>query len=195
MFLEIILSLATISLFALFALRPTFLTISSLMKEIKTKKETIAKMDTKIRNLQTAQNILEQEFLRIPILETAVPLFSQPQNFSHQIEGIALTTNVQILGIRIDETLLKGDSVAKGQTAKKTSAFPSDIGATDFSVSAIGSYQNLSNFLNSIENLRNPVKIDILGINLSKREEGNILTLVISGKVPYLGKIHTEPKQ
>ncbi len=175
MFLEIILSLVTISFFSVFALRPTFLTISALLKEINTKKETVVKMDTKIKNLQTAQNVLRQESARIPILEFAIPQFPQPQNFAHQIEGVAATTQTQILGIRVDETSLKGELPAK------------DPGAMGFSVSTTGNFQNLFSFLKNLENLRSPIKVDILGMSLSKREEGNILTLVVTGKVPYLG--------
>ena len=174
MFMEIILSLVTISFFSIFAIRPTFLTISTLLKEISTKKETVIKMDTKIKNLQTAQKILDQESLRIPILELSVPPFPQPQIFVHQVEGIASTTQAIVLGIRIDETSLKGVVPVKDQEAM------------GFSVSATGSFQSLFSFLKNLENLRSPVKIDILGINLSKKEEGNTLTLIVTGKVPYL---------
>lgn len=187
MFMEVILSLVTISFFGVFALRPTFLTISTLLKEINTKKETITKMNTKIKNLQTAQQILSEESLRIPILELSVPTFPQPQIFVHQIEGIAAGANVSVLGIRVDETSLKGDVPIKSQTVKSDSKFPANIGSMGFSVSTSGSFQNLSSFLKNLENLRSPIKVDLLGINLSKREEGNILTLVVSGKVPYLG--------
>ena len=175
MFLEIILSLVTISFFSIFALRPTFLAISTLLREIDTKKETVTKMDTKIKNLQTAQNILSQESARIPILELSIPVFPQPQNFVHQIEGITSTAQVEVLGVRVDETLLKGDLPVKDQ------------GEMSFSVSATGSFQNLFSFLKNLENLRSPVKIDVLGISLAKQEAGNVLTLVVTGKVPYLG--------
>ena len=175
MFLEIILSLVAISFFSIFALRPTFLTIAVLLKEINTKKETVIKMDAKIKNLQTAQNILNQESLRIPILELSIPAFPQPQNFAHQIEGIASTAPVEVLGIRVDEIPLKGDVPVKDQ------------GEMGFSVSTAGSFQNLFSFLKNLENLRSPVKINVLGISLAKQEQGNILTLVVTGKVPYLG--------
>lgn len=177
MFLEIILSLFAISFFSIFAIRPTFLTISTLLKEINSKKETVTKMDTKIKNLQTAQKILDQESLRIPILELSVPAFPQPQRFVHQIEGIAMAAQVQVLGIRVDETPLKGDTPVKDQEMM------------GFSVSATGSFQGLFSFLKNLENLRSPVKIDILGISLAKQEQGNILTLVVTGKVPYLGGV------
>ena len=174
MFLEIILSLVTISFFGIFALRPTFLTISTLLKEINSKKDTVAKMDTKIKNLQTAQNILNQESLRIPIVELSIPILPQPQTFVHQIEGSASIAQVQILGIRIDETLLKGAALIDDQSMM------------GFSVSATGSFQNLFSFLKNLENLRNPIKIDVLGISLTKQEMVNVLTLVITGKIPYL---------
>lgn len=174
MFMEIILSLITISFFGIFALRPTFLTISTLLKEINSKKETIAKMDTKIKNLQTAQNILSQESLRIPMVELSIPVLPQPQTFVHQIEGSATTAQVQILGVRIDETPLKGNTSVK------------DENMMGFSVSATGSFQNLFSFLKNLENLRNPIKVDVLGVSLTKQETGNILTLVVTGKIPYL---------
>lgn len=174
MFMEIIFSLITISFFGIFALRPTFLTISTLLKEIDSKKETIAKMDTKIKNLQTAQNILNQESLRIPIVELSIPVLPHPQTFVHQIEGSASMAQVQILGVRIDETSLKGNTLIKDQEMM------------GFSVSATGSFQNLFSFLKNLENLRNPIKIDTLGISLIKQETANILTLIVTGKVPYL---------
>lgn len=187
MFLEIILSLSAISFFSIFALRPTFLTIAALLKEINTKKGTVITMDTKIKNLQTAQNILSQESLLIPILELSIPAFPQPQNFVHQIEGIAVAAQVEVLGIRVDETLLKGDAPVKDRAEKSDSSFPANTGNMGFSVSATGGFQNLFSFLKNLENLRSPVKIDILGISLAKKEQGNILTLVVTGKVPYLG--------
>lgn len=104
MFLEIILSLAAISFFSIFAIRPTFLTIAELLKEINTKKETAAIMDTKIKSLQTAQEILNQESIRIPIIDLSVPKSPQPQIFVRQIEGAASTAKVKVLGIRVDET-------------------------------------------------------------------------------------------
>lgn len=187
MFLEIILSLAAISFFSIFAIRPTFLTISTLLKEVSSKKETLTKMDTKINNLQTAQQILGQESSRIPIVDLSVPTLPQPQIFVHQIEGAAATAQVQILGIRVDETPLKGTVPAKNAAAKDVSGFPVGVNGMGFSVSATGSFQNLFTFLKDLEDLRSPVKISILGISLSKVERGNILTLVVTGMIPYLG--------
>jgi hypothetical protein len=84
-FLELILTLVTISFFALFALKPTLLTIIELLREIEAKEETVEKMDTKIQNLQQAQTLYIQEAARIKLLETAIPDKPAPDLFVRQI--------------------------------------------------------------------------------------------------------------
>jgi len=49
-YLELILSITTIICFSLFAIKPTILTIIQLNKEIKSKEETLAKINQKISN-------------------------------------------------------------------------------------------------------------------------------------------------
>ena len=51
-YLEILLSLFTISILGIFAIRPTTITIGKLYNEIKAKEETIKRMDQKIQNLK-----------------------------------------------------------------------------------------------------------------------------------------------
>src|SRR3989304_278866 len=71
-YIEILLSLATISIFAVFALRPTLLTIAELIKEIDTKKQTLIKMEDKIENLSSAHTLYDRERSRINILLTSI---------------------------------------------------------------------------------------------------------------------------
>lgn len=186
MFLEILLSLTTISFFSLFALRPTALTISQLLKDIKMKEGTVAKMEQKIENLETAQLLLENENARLPIINSAVPNSPKPDVFSRQIEALASKNSVTILGISIGETVLLGKPLTQ-KVSKEFTPLPQDSLGMDFTVNAKGSYQNLFTFLKEIENLRLPVLIDSVGLNLSKSEEEKILTLVVSGRTPYLG--------
>ncbi|MEJ2441504.1 MAG: hypothetical protein P8Y06_01110, partial [Patescibacteria group bacterium] len=61
MFLELLLTLVTVSFFAAFALRPTLLTIIELLKEIDTKEETLTKMSTKIQEIRKKLDKLEKE--------------------------------------------------------------------------------------------------------------------------------------
>ena len=86
MFLEILLSLASISILSLAALRPTIITITELIKEIETKKDIIEKMDKKIETLTKAQFLYDQEISRIRLLETSIPKEPYPDAFLQQLE-------------------------------------------------------------------------------------------------------------
>lgn len=190
MFLEILLSLTTISFFGIFALRPTLLTISQLIVDIKFKKETVSKMDTKIKNLETAQQILDKETFRLSLLSSSVFDTPRPEIFARQVEGLSSKNFVNILGITVGDVAILGKIKAvKASTELKP--LPEDALGVDFSTSATGSYQQLYSFLQDIENLRIPLKIDSYSITSSKVNEQTLLTLVVSGRIPYLGNQET----
>ena len=60
-FLEIILSLSTIIIFLLFALKPTVITIVSLLQQIREKQDTLSGLTQKVSDLQKANNRLTHE--------------------------------------------------------------------------------------------------------------------------------------
>lgn len=188
MFLEIILSLITIAAFAAFALRPTVLTITQLLEEIEAKEETIEKMDTKIRNLQTAQNIYSQEQARLALLDQAVPENPSPETFVRQIEGLASTRNVSVLGMSVGEVVLVGPVEEKKRSSSDNEPLPQSANEVSFSVSVQGDYQQLSTFFSDLNNLRRPLKIDSINFNSAETEEGQTLVLVVQGRVPYLNQ-------
>lgn len=174
MFLEILLSLVTISIFGVFALRPTILTIAGLYQEIKTKKETLSQMDSKITSLQSAQNTLNEQSAILPILETSIPTDPKPEDFIRQIRGLANKDSVSISGFSIEKVTLKGEATSEG------------TGAMSFSGAVAGNYTNLLTFLQDLENLRMPVSISLFNLSLAKDKEAVGLGLAISGSVPYL---------
>lgn len=187
MFLEVILSLITIAFFAIFALRPTLLTIAELVKDIEAKKQTVSKMDTKISNLQKAQDIMIQEEAKISLLRTAIPDKPSPEIFVRQIEGLVAKHSVNILGMSIGEAVLVGEEKVQRKKTEVTE-LPLGAGSLSFSVSVTGNYQSIISFLSDLENLRMPVKIDAVNIVSSNDEEGAGLVLVATGRIPYLKK-------
>lgn len=194
MFLEAGLSLVTILIFTLFALRPTLITIAALVREIRTKEETIKKMDEKIANLDAAEIIFTQEEQKINIVRSAVPKGPEPESFLRQLEGLSQTTNASVLGVSFGEVTLLGQEPAK-KTKDELKALPEGASALTFSVSVIGDYSALSKFLADIENLRRPINIDAAGINSSQTPQGTTLTLVISARTPYIQTIIVKEKE
>jgi hypothetical protein len=186
MFLEILLSSFTIIFFGLFALRPTLLTIAELYRQVKSKEETVQKLDQKINALAQSQTFFTSQSTKISLIGQVAPSSPSPETFIRQLEGVALKNNTKILGISVGEVVLKGETIIK-KGSNDFSTLPEGAKGLSFSISANSDYFSLNNFLNDLEKLRRPIKIDNLAFNSSFVGEKRVLVLVISGRVPYLG--------
>lgn len=182
-FLEVMLSISTITVFIFFALKPTVLTIISLTKEINEKKTTLEALTLKVNNLETATNILDQNIAVLPDIETAVSTPPNPDIVSKQIQGIAAKNSVTLLGLSVGQVTLSGKDVTK--TKKSSDLKPLGAGEMPISISVRGDYLSLSSFLKDLENLRVIIKVDSLGINASSTEIGQIMVAVVAGRVPF----------
>jgi len=184
MFLEILLSLSAIAIFGVFALRPTFLTIAQLLRQIQEKEDIIIQMDQKIANLSAAQRLFIQEATSIALLNEAVPNQANPDSFVRQIEAAVNRTNVSVIGMSISEVSLVGEPEIK--KVKDTGDFPTEASQMSVSVSMSGSYQPLTSFLSDLENLLRPLLIDSVSLNAIATDEGQKLVLLIAGRVPFI---------
>ncbi|MCX6703879.1 MAG: hypothetical protein NTZ07_00325 [Candidatus Woesebacteria bacterium] len=184
-FLEIILSLSTIIIFLLFALKPTVVTIVDLMQQIKEKQATLAGLTQKVNDLQKASGLLQQNQAFIPIINIAVPSLPKPNILAEQVLGLAAKDSVDILGFSVNQITLVG--VETGKAPSDFKALPGNAKEMSFSISVRGPYSNLTAFINDFENLRITSKIDTLGVGASVTDKGLVIVTVISGRVPFLG--------
>lgn len=184
-FLEIILSLTTITIFLSFALKPTVLTIISLVQQIQEKKTTLTALNLKIKNLQTAETVLTQNEAAAGDVDIAVSSRANVDIVSKQIQGLAAKDSVAILGFSVGQTVLVGAN----PSSKKSSDYkpiPGNPGEMQISLSIKGTYLNIASFVKDFENLRVAIKIDSLGINSSQTDSGQVIVAIISGRVPFL---------
>src|SRR3972149_9457050 len=185
MFLEILLSLVTISLFSLLALRPTLITIAELIKEIESKKETVAQMEGKIENLSQAQTVWDQEINKIRLLETSIPKNPIPDGFIRQIEGLAFKDSVSVLSMSTAEITLVGKD--KGEVEETLDGLVlGTSGEVVYSARVAADYQELLSFLSDIDKMRRPTNIESLTIDMTKTDQGLQLVLVMKGSIPYM---------
>ena len=187
-FLEILLSIGTIILFIAFAVRPTVITISQLLTELKNKEDTISQMDTKIKNLQIAQSLLSQNINQLVLLDTAVPSQPTPDVQLRQYEGLAKNNNATVLSLSSGEVSVIGQGTPpKVEIGQKTMP----AGSKSFSISGTfsGDYPSLSGLLSDIENLRRPILLDSVSFSSIQTQTGKKVVLSISGRVPYITEI------
>lgn len=185
MFLEILLSLTTITFFSVFALKPTLVTVSQLIKDNNEKQKIIKQMDQKIENVVTAQKIYDQNNEKIPLIEQSIPNLPTPENLLQQIEGVAYMNSVNVVSSSVDEIVLVGKDNKK-TSDNRIKDVPENVNYINFSISVTGSYLSLYNFLLNLENLRRPIIINSINLNSSKGDQKEIILMLISGQTPYI---------
>jgi hypothetical protein len=198
-YLEMLLSLATVSILAIFALRPTVVTIAKLVKEIESKKKTIATMDEKIQNLKDAQSLYNQEKDNITLLEISIPKGPNPDIFTRQIEGLSGKHQIGVTRMSVGEATILGKQT-QDQSKKKGEVATMPLGANGLAFSinttiTLEQYLSSSNFLSDFEKLRRPPKIDRLMFNIEKVENKKTLTMSVGGQLPYFTGVRKEAVQ
>jgi hypothetical protein len=176
-YLEIFLSLATISAFSIFALRPTLITISELITEIESKKETLAIIDEKISNLGKAQQIYERERDKIELLSNVIPDSAKPDTLALQIEGISSDNQVPLTGLSIGQSVIKG--VSTDQPLEEEG-----YNKTTFVFQTSSEYASLLQTIQSIQNLQRLLDIDSFTLGVS--EETQAINLTVNGYSVFL---------
>ncbi|MGB9707672.1 MAG: type 4a pilus biogenesis protein PilO [Microgenomates group bacterium] len=168
---EIVLSILTTAFFLFFAIKPTLVTIAGLVKEIKDKRLVTQKLEEKINSLNAAQKEYFSVQGDLYLVDQALPEDSQIASFVRQLEALAFRAGVSVGAIQYSPVSLKGGS---------NESKPLEV---DFKIVLQGNYQNLKNFLLSLNNFRRVIHLDGFGFRTGK-EEG--LNLSVSGKAFFL---------
>ena len=185
-YLELVLSLITIVAFSVFAIRPTLLTIIQLTKEIADKEESVINLNQKIKDLQTANFLLQSRTDDLILISQAVPDGPSPDIFIRQIEKIIKDSNLSIINFSISDVVYLGENKKTSKSDVSLEELAKGSDSLPFTISLTGNYQSIYNFLNVMENMRRPVKIDTLAINSNTLDLENKLILNLSGRIPYI---------
>ncbi len=149
-FTELLLTLTMILVFGLFAIKPTLITITALTAEIREKEKVLETMDTKTKNLITAQTAYERERKNIEILNKTISETSSPSEITGQMEKLATRAGAVVLQMEISDAPIKGSVL--GSTESKTGAkekeetFPSGAGSFGAYAELSGNYSQLIAF-------------------------------------------------
>ena len=104
-----------ITFFLIFAIRPTALTISSLIGEIKAKEQMVAEMRKKIGNLVLAQDAFSQVQEKYKVINSALPENADYSQSMVQITSAAKESGILVDKLNYDITGAKKDSLVNSQ--------------------------------------------------------------------------------
>ncbi len=185
-FLEIVLSITTVIIFLLFALKPTAQTIISLVEQIKAEKATLAVLTQKVNDLEKASALLTQNQNYLPDIDLAVSSAPAPEVFAKQAEGVAVKNNVSIIGLSMNNITLVGAPKKVG-SPENVEPLPGNAYEMAYSIGVKGNYSDIDSFLKNLESLRVISRIDSVSITSSVGDAGRVIVAVISGRIPYVG--------
>lgn len=173
---NIILTFFTISFFAVFAIRPTALTISGLWREINDKKSVQTQLEEKISTLAEAQSALESLEEDLKLLENAVPSTVEFSRLVRTIEYLASNHTLLITSNRFTNIEIYTSTV-------QATASAAQINKHSFSLGVQGSFTDLKSFINDLERLERLITITSISVELPKSQvRENAFDLEISLK-------------
>lgn len=162
-----ILSLLTLSLFGFFAISPTLSTIAQLNRQLDDKKDIDRKLNQKIQNISSLQQQYATIQADLPLINAALPQRPEASYLLGQLDAIAKNFNITISQIQVSSV-----SLSKPKSTK-TIEFP-------FSISASGTKENMSSFIQEISFFDRIVVLDQIAISQDE-------TLDQDGKITLQG--------
>jgi Tfp pilus assembly protein PilO len=149
---ELFLSIAAIIFFAVFAIRPTLLTMSDLIKEIEDKRKLATQMEQKVTALSAAQENFASAQERIAVLDEAIPRGVNMVQTLKIIEKLASDQNLSIANL----TVLKippDPPVTASITELERQSMPIQVVIT-------GTYEGIREFAEQLRNSRRSFVIE-----------------------------------
>lgn len=178
--LELFLTVGAIIFFAIFAIRPTLVTMSDLVKEIEDKQELDEKLTQKIASLSTAQTTYLEVQDRLYLLEQAFPSTPDFIFAVKTIEKIASERNILIDSLSVPDIPREVPADVPFSKLEKKS-FP-------ISMSLSGEYSQIRLFVEDLIKYRRSFITDTVIFSISEERGQKKLRAAITLSVPYFGE-------
>jgi Tfp pilus assembly protein PilO len=183
--LELFLSIAAVMFFALFAIRPTLLTMAELVKEIDDKEKLAEQMDQKIAALSSVQTEFLSVESRLPILDEAIPLTPQFENALKIVEKLASDNKLVISSIRVEEIPQEPSETPEYDGLSRVSL--------PMSVTVTGDYPAIRQFVEEVRQVRRTLVVESIVFTVSDQRNQKRLSATITINVNYYGQSTKKP--
>ena len=175
--LELFLSVGAVLFFAVFAVRPTMLTMFDLVKEIEDKRKLDQQMQQKIASLSTAQVSYLAIQDRLVVLDEAIPTSPRFIYSLKLLEKVASEQELVITNIQVNEIPPESDGVKTPSEIERKSI--------PLTISIAGDYQTIRKFLEETLALRRTFVIDTVTFTKNDDRGQEVLRANITLDIPY----------
>lgn len=179
--LELFLSIGTVIFFAVFAIRPTLLTMADLIKEIEDKRALDDKLGQKVAALNSAQNEYLSLQNRLVVLDEAIPSSPQLLTALKIIEKLASDKQLVINSISIPEIPAETPADTSNTSVKlERQMLPVTMSIT-------GEYPVIRQFIEDLRNSRRTFVVQSISFSINENREQRHLLASITIGIPYFG--------
>ncbi|MCB9800985.1 MAG: type 4a pilus biogenesis protein PilO [Pseudomonadales bacterium] len=176
--LELFLTVGLVIFLAMFAIRPTLLTMSELLKEIEDKTELEEQLTKKVAALGSAQSIYLTIEKRLPVLDEAIPSDPETIKTLKIIEKIASENEVVIGSISLPE-------VPESDEATQTTVLSRSN--LEMGISLAGDYTSIRDFVSGLQDSQRVFVVDSIVFRISENRKEKQLRATIKVLAPYFG--------
>jgi Tfp pilus assembly protein PilO len=176
---ELFMTISTVIIFAVFAIRPTLLTMSDLIKELNDKKELNALLKEKVASLQSAQNEYLAAQDRLGVLDEAIPSTPKFEEAVLIIEKIASDNKLLISSMDAKEVPKEPDDKVDIDAQKRVSR--------PILVTVTGDYPTIRHFIEDLRNSQRTLIVSSVIFTTYEDEGGKKLRATITVEVQYFG--------
>lgn len=174
--MELVFSILAVIFFAIFAIKPTLLTMSELVKEIDDKKALDNQLAQKIASLNTAQAQYQKFSSQFYLLDQAIPKTALLVESLKIVEKIASSNDLVIQGITISSVPEEIIQASVDKSKRETLTFNVDVA---------GDYLNIRQFADDIMASRRMMIIDQVNFSLGNNRYQKNLTAIVRINLPY----------
>lgn len=177
--IELFLSIGAVLFFAIFAIKPTLLTMSDLIKEIDDKRTLDKKLNEKIAALSTAQTEYLKLENRLSILSSAIPINSEIVLTLKIIEKLASEQKITINSLNLNDVPKEIDVLTDFEMMTRKNL--------TFNIVVSGDFPAIRAFVNSLMESQRSFLIEKITFVISDVRGLKRLDANISVSAPYYG--------
>ena len=177
--IELFLSIGAVIFFAVFAIRPTLLTMSDLIKEIEDKRQLDKQMAQKIASLSSAQSEYLKNQERFSVLEKAVPTGPDLVNLFKILEKLTAEQQIVITGLTLPDVpkdVPLGTSFDKLERKNLT-----------FALGVTGDFVAIRSLVDEMTRSQRTIVVDKVTFTVSDVHGIKRLDAIVSINAPYYG--------
>lgn len=195
--IQLLMSVFATAFFVFFAIRPTLTTITTLIKKIDDQNEANTKLDEKIVQLNEAAADLTVYEADLPLIDQAIPVSPELNEFVRKVEVVALETGVDLTNLQFQKIPLIGNKtnlVNDKSTKEEAGAAKSANLFVTFSFSAYGDEKTIVDFLSALENMDRALTITKLTLQKPPLQQQRFYSLSAAGRasIYYMEEKKTE---